>query len=311
MSMLETLNEAIEEKSSVYHEFLLQYKKGQKVIYGFVEGKDDPIFYTGCIEHYLLDGWDLKLLPAGGKKNVLEIHSAIDWRRFKKKQICFFIDRDLSALIPEKVVLKSNIYTTTGYSIENYVVQSSVCVRSLREVYGLSDVPEKEMKVVQSLFETQREKFYLLMIPVMSTILQWRTTSKKANLNNVNLNKLFKVDCGRLEELDAEKSIEILHGQCDVHLPDDFDITNEVKIFSPASVYRKFVRGKYLLWFLVRFCNSIHKESVKTFPSIRKRPRNKVVVSDSNGMCVFGNRGRTPNKLKKFIEENYLSHMSK
>lgn len=92
MTMLAIHADAISSKITSYHEFLLRYSETAKVVYGFVEGKEDPCFYRGLIESLLPKDWNIELWSAGNKDRVYGIHDAIDWRRFKKSRICFFVD---------------------------------------------------------------------------------------------------------------------------------------------------------------------------------------------------------------------------
>lgn len=101
MTMLDVHRDALESVSATYHEFLLRYKAHANVVYGVVEGKEDPMFYRGLIERTLPEDWQVELIPAGRKKNVLKSMAAFDWLRFSPKRICFFVDRDLSEFIPE------------------------------------------------------------------------------------------------------------------------------------------------------------------------------------------------------------------
>jgi hypothetical protein len=87
----------------VLHEFKIRFKKNSNTIYGFVEGKDDPSFYRGFIDNNIPDNWHVELWCAGGKDNVLDIYSNFDWRSFHKRQILFFIDRDLSEFTKESI----------------------------------------------------------------------------------------------------------------------------------------------------------------------------------------------------------------
>ena len=117
MSMVHVHDDALASKVESYHEFLTRYSKTAKVVYGFVEGKDDLSYYQGFVDQILPDDWEVELWPAGNKNRVYGIYKDLDWRRFPKKRVCFFVDRDLSDLIPEKLVTDINIYVTDDYSI--------------------------------------------------------------------------------------------------------------------------------------------------------------------------------------------------
>lgn len=307
--MLDIHKNALDSKVAVYHEFLGQYRKNEKVVYGFVEGKDDPVFYLGHIESTLPDGWDIKLFASGGKENVLKIHKSIDWRSFKKKRICFFIDRDLSELIPERVQRDSNIYVTTYYSVENYIVKSQVCERTLKEVYGFDILTEPEIQKIKNLFSKELENFYKLMAPLMAVVLNWRRSGENANLNNVDLNKIFSFSDGIVSEKNSLMTLSLLHSQCGVTMPNDFDHTVEESEFNKALVYRKFIRGKYLFWFLVEFCKSVYTSADKFITDLKRKPKKKLDLSLGNGMCIVAPRARKPPALKQFLELNYLEHI--
>ena len=50
--MLEMHAAALSSKVASYHEFLSRFSKFKKVVYGFVEGKEDPCFYRGFIDFF-------------------------------------------------------------------------------------------------------------------------------------------------------------------------------------------------------------------------------------------------------------------
>jgi hypothetical protein len=65
MDMLNVHAAALANGKIAYHEFLLCYRAGQKLVYGMVEGKDDPCFYRGIIDQILPQGWRLGSLGPG------------------------------------------------------------------------------------------------------------------------------------------------------------------------------------------------------------------------------------------------------
>src|SRR5271156_5034908 len=185
MSMIDLHSAALDSKVASYHEFLVRYSKHNKVVYGFVEGKEDPSFYRGYIDLILPDDWKVELWPAGNKDHVYQVHKLIDWRRFAKKRICFFVDRDLSAILPEKIKTDTNIYVTSGYSIENYVVKKDVFKRILTELFEFSRADHSELDRLEVLFEVELEKFCRHLIPIMAWIVWWKRNGKRPSLNDI------------------------------------------------------------------------------------------------------------------------------
>ena len=49
MNMLDIHQEAMGLVNEAHHTFLLRYRKDKKIVFGIVEGKDDPMFYRSVI----------------------------------------------------------------------------------------------------------------------------------------------------------------------------------------------------------------------------------------------------------------------
>jgi hypothetical protein len=182
MGMLEVHADALGSTNTTYHEFLHYYKATARVVYGFVEGKDDPAFYRGFIENSLPSEWDVELIRAGKKDKVLGALNSMDWLRFPKKRVCFFVDRDLSEFLGEQLPSGENLYITDNYSIENDVVTFRTMKRVLEEVLNITEFDQTEIRVIQELFESNLDTFREVMVSVMSQILIWESSSEKAYL---------------------------------------------------------------------------------------------------------------------------------
>jgi hypothetical protein len=315
MSMIATHATALGSMVASHHEFLLRYSKNSKTVFGFVEGKEDPAFYRGFIELLLPDDWDVELWPAGNRDQVYRIHAGLDWRRFPKGRICFFVDRDLSDLIPEALVTDSNIYITDGYSIENSIVNKTMCRRILTEICGFANAEHSDVDDVCELFSKQLEAFYLALIPVMAWILFWRRNAKKANLNDVPMHQLFCVKDGCLKMCPLPKAIgsvaDFIHSKCNVVVdPAANQAMLETEIMKNAS-YRKFARGKYVLWFLVEFCLTARRDIAVLFKTLKTPPPMHVTLSTKNAVAVFGNRARMPSSLRTFLRVNYCKYIER
>ena len=304
---------ALADGSGAYHDFISTYSKGAYLLYGFVEGKHDPSYYRGVIDRIRPDHWDIKLIPAGNKKKVYELHNKIDWRRHNKKRICFFVDRDLSELISENWAEAENIFVTPNYSIENHFAVRNVCDRTLSEIFALSGVDHTEFNAVLDLFEEQREEFFKLMIPVMARILCWRRDKLEASLENIKPQQLFEFEKGkvRLKPLASRTpSIDhFIHKKCKLPIGDAADISDSIATFSLKKNYRKFVRGKYVLWFVVEFCRSIHTNSSHLFAAIKQKPKSLCELGCANGVAILGPRVSQPPALAKFMQSNYVEYI--
>lgn len=309
MGMIEVHQKAIESTTSVYHEFLGRYKASKKCVYGFVEGKEDPSFYRGFIEYILPQQWQVDLWPAGNKDKVVQLHDEFDWSRFSKKQIVFFIDKDLSPFIGEKIPIDLNIYVTDGYSIENSIVNRLTFNRLLCEVFNFSFIPKDELDKILDIFEAQLNIFTESLIPIIAWIVHWKRMGEKPCLDDIIMKHIFAFSYRRLELNNNPKGkhdfIEYIHSQCNIRYENAIDtstIEQELKSYgTPVQI----VRGKYLLWFLVEFALYVYKNISEFIPSIRQAPKINITISQSNGVIFVAPRTRIPESLREFLDLTY------
>lgn len=308
---LDDLDTAKEESpNTVYIEFLQNYKKYSNVCYGFVEGKDDPCFYRGMVEHSIPSTWKVDLYKAGNKQKVLSLYTVFDWDRFDKRQILFFIDRDLSTILDETLPDETNIYITDGYSIENNVVDINTCDRILCEIYGFHNENKDEIAKILDCFNEQLLDFKISLIPIMSNIIHWKKEGIKANYQNFKLKDTHKIEKGKLHlKHDRTKILEILYTQSGVDLEccQEDCILQIEKLYTENNDYQDVTRGKFVLWFLVEFCESVYKEYADLdFASISKPQKKGVNLSEANAILQAAPRCRIPSSLLSFLKNTII-----
>lgn len=315
MNMLKIHAAALESELPVIHEFKLRYSKHAKTVYGFVEGKDDPSFYRGFIEQIVPPDWSVELWPAGNKVAVCRILESFDWRRFPKQRICFFVDRDLSEFLDEVTKRVTNLYVTPEYSIENVAANKVVCERILTELLGFSETQHNEMDAVGRMFELQLERFLKSMSETMAWILYWRKQKLPASLSNIEMKHMFSLTDGVVESMDRPKNKssvkQYIHEQCGLTFTPDNDIEVERLVFATPDNYRKFTRGKYVLWFLVEFCKSVHRGATKVFTGVSKPPKVRIELSAANAFALVAPRCRMPPCLSSFLRSNYGAYVER
>lgn len=312
MSMLDIHKQALQEILPVYHDFLGKYNKSKKCVYGFVEGVEDPSFYQTFIEQNIPEDWQVFLWPAGKKDKVMELYSKFNWTCFPKCQIAFFIDRDLSDFIGETLPNDINIYITDNYSIENDVVNRSTCIRVLNEIFNFVTIPIGKKEKIFDGFDREKNTFLKSMIPIMAWIIYWRRQGYPASLDNIEMKHIFKISKGKLIQIQKPKGknsiTEYIHSQCDIQVDNSVDIHAIEKEFTAKYKYKRFVRGKYLLWFFIEFSNSVHKDLCQIIPLIKVSPKKHTNLCQSNGLVIVGTRARSPKSLKKFLSNTYSSY---
>jgi len=269
------------------------------------------MFYRSVIERFLPEEWSVDLILAGNKSKVTAVHSTLDWSRFAKTQVAFFVDRDLSAYGIMPAPNDVNIYVTDGYSIENAIVNPDVLSRLLAEAYNVVDTTAEEADHIKSLFQGALREFQEIMIPVMAQVLGWRMDKVTANLDNLNLAPLVRFENGETfpgnNMQHSRDRVDHLVACVGARRYDEAELSILEEIFRGKDGLSKFVRGKYLIWFLAHYLVHLHANIGKFVSAYTKPPKVKLPVGAANVMVIAAPRARIPQSLKQFIEETFLS----
>jgi hypothetical protein len=309
-SMLEVHRQAIEDVDEAYHYFLWIYRKDAQCVYGFVEGKDDPLLYRHLIENQLPEGWSVKLIISGNKQKVLRSFQGVNWTDFQKERICFFIDRDLQDFLASPPQVDTNIYVTDGYSIENSIFQVQLFNGVLSDVYQISLLDPNEEDMIQRIIQENMEKFFETIMPLMGQILLWRRLGYKANLSNLKLDHIFSFSEAIFVPNERNVLLEIASKQIGCALCDDNDVVAaEGEIRSHAKPWTM-VRGKYVLWFFIKQCEAAWEAIPKLLARFPDKPKKQIAWGVSNAMVVLATRARIPESLRDFVEQNYLTFIN-
>lgn len=298
---------------SAYHEFLLYYKKSEKIVYGFVEGKDDPSFYCGIIEGHLPIEWEVKLIQSGNKDKVLKIFEEMDWTSYPKKRVCFFVDRDLSEFIGGSKHFGENIYVTDNYSIENEALNIRTMDRVLGDVFGVIGLNPNEIIPIQEIFKSNLCIFSEAMAPLMAQIILWERDGTNVSLDNIKPKDFFIFENGRirLRQNFASPISRIQHAALCVNAPMaiENEIANAEAEFRNKEGLKKYIRGKYLFWFFVYCAKAIHQAIPSLCTKYKKPPKIHIELGVDNGIMVVAPRVRCPVSLKMFLERNYCAYI--
>jgi len=310
-SMLEIHSQALESIDEAYHQFLYIYRKDDLCVYGFVEGKDDPCFYRYLIEKELPEEWSIKLIPSGNRNKVLRSYMSFDWSNYSKTRVCFFVDRDLHEFLGTlENVTSTNIYVTDGYSIENSILGERLLNGILSDVYQVSLINPDDEKRIKALVQENEDIFFEAILPLMGQIVLWRSSGLNANLSNLKLSSFFSFTTAKCHARESYELLREAANQIGCELDNDNDINTATTQFRNHPKSRMMVRGKYLLWFFIKQCEAIWESISDILPQFSDKPKKRTDCGIKNAMILLAPRASTPESLKEFIKNNYLSFIN-
>ncbi len=304
MSYLEYLKNKKSSADAIYLEFLLEYKKRAEQLFIFVEGRDDPSFYINCLTRLGFDRNKIYCLPCNSKANVLLIFNTINWNLYERKRVLFFIDKDFSDILGQVIEEAENIYTTTYYSFENYLVTQEIVESINSELLNISR-SNKISEYILAAFTRLLGDLYIKCKTLIATIIYMRAQGINANINNIKLfdilhftdNLLLKLKIKKLDEL-----VAYINKNCGVQINDlnPKDLTLFFRTYNRVINKKNVVRGKYELAFLVKFYEKI-------VPVINRLPNGDKIKFRSNLSCasaveILAPRCSPPTRLVEFIE---------
>lgn len=315
--MIQIHDLARDSPSPIQHEFLSRFKRHERAIYAFVEGPEDPSYYRNPIRYSLPETWVVRFIICGNKDKVLGAHCSMDWGRFPVHGVLFFVDKDLDDLLMIEVKKAENLYVTPDYSIENQLVGRSMCECLLRDLLGFSAVPEDEMEPVLEKFDRSLVEFHSQMLEVMAVILACRRMNVRGELDGLEMKDLFQIseegnvvlsnswnpDCSRAEFVKEQCSF--LSAKLD-----DSMLEDTCRELERCPYPKRYIRGKYELWFLIAFVKVVHANATKHVPSLSRVPKAHDSLGFKNAMRVLGPRGSAPECLRSFLDRNCRRRVS-
>jgi hypothetical protein len=221
-----------------------------------------------------------------------------------------FIDRDLQDFLNPPQKGETNIYVTDGYSIENSIMQDRLLSSVLSDVYQITLLNPEEEEFIKKIIQDNMNNFFEAIMPLMGQILLWRRSGSKANLSNLKLDHIFSFSDAIFISNTRDALLEVASKQIGCHVDDNNDIAVAEREIRSHANSLMMVRGKYVLWFLVKQCEAIWEAIPKLLPRFQDKPKKRAECGFHNATVLFGPRMRIPESLKEFVERNYLSFIA-
>lgn len=312
MSLIDELRESRQSPATAHLLFLQNQKYGG--IHAFMEGNSDPSFYRAAILKFHSDFNSIFTYDCGGKKGVYKLRETINSRTEDSSMdkfqitIIYFVDKDLSDIIPEVHPPADDIYCTDHYSIENYLVSRFIFDTVLTDCFSFSKGGLPERNRLLDRFENQLNAFYEYVTPIMGWGLYLRRHGVDFEFGDIKLGRLLTFD----DDLsitfgvqgDFENYVQALEEMCKVHTPPEF-INEEKALVSELKGYapKQFIRGKFEIWFLLKFSEAV-KKLLKNLPEIEFR-YSEALMNEKDIVKFLGPRLHPlPESLEHFLVNN-------
>jgi hypothetical protein len=245
-SSLQALRESRDVAAALKLEFLRFRANSPKAVIFAFEGKDDKIIYSHWIRQYC-NNFEYEPFPCNNKHRTLKLKNALE-RDLNglEENVYFFVDRDFDDLPPMENT--TNVFMTDKYSVENYLVSSSVLDLILRNEFHCHIRPECRSEII-NLFDTQLLRFLEVTRDLNLRIFTAKRlginrteeiSSKLSHIANITLNEVSASSTPLSEVVKLERE------------PSDSEISSLVSEFNqldPSARYRgKFIYKFFVCW---------------------------------------------------------------
>lgn len=320
----------------------VEYFPNQKTLHLFIEDEDDFDFYHSYAVRIYND-YDIYKYPQKGKQNVIDAYRSIDWSKYNTARVLFFCDKDYDDILQINPLVEPNIFYTSHYSIENYMVTDEVYSIILSHFF--ENVPKKLAANVIKELKPLYKLFINRLTTVTGWILTYRLHKQTCDLDKIVFQDIFyhhktQLSClknvsptkfnnvmsdpnasvfekGRIRKQDLRT---ILEGKTKAS-PQHFDqaaIKQNIKQLKSNIEVKQFIRGKYEFWFIFRVFFPYFTElanryndnaranntNPKKTTSIAEIKR-KIEIKENTIFCTVPPKMKIPEDIDIFLRRNY------
>ena len=252
---------------AVFHQFILQLgKSSPDSHFLFFEGSEDPAFFIGFVLSRLV-GREYHEFICNGRQSVIKVNELCcrDGRAFDRT--LYFIDKDHCDFFNPPETLSTRIFQTDCYSFENYLVCKQSFRRFWTERLHLQS-SDPRFELYERLYERLHQSFLNRMIFLTAIILVGRGIEKrpvaKLNLNNVKMERVLSFDLHNGQVHWASNGGKIFLAASNMKASGiavrGDAIRSVVRRYLRSQEPSSYVRGKYALWFFVKFLSLISQQ---------------------------------------------------
>lgn len=288
---------------TILHRFVLLYRKKAKDIYVFFEGNDDCSYYMPELRRRRGNISNIYHFNCNGKSNVIDVYKKVIKKVNNINRTLFFIDKDIDDIAGVKNPSAKNIYTTDYYSIENYLVTDDVFRAIWTDIFHLSDTGDIRFSKYLLKFRSCHKKFNIAIKQVMGWVIHERKNNNRLILQNLNMDKVVSFT-QRFEVRRKKNGLKYFAGNCGLHYSAQKakDVKKVIQGLNKLKP-KKYIRGKFEMWFFVKFINKV-SNIVKKGTNKYKRAKIRQSINLNNAVEILASRCPYPNLLTNFLDYN-------
>lgn len=303
-NIVDTLREQATTDCVAYAEFMLQYKKGEDILYCFFEGFEDRTFYSIRIDN-ISNASGYNDYVCGGKDDVLKVHSLIKENPYYKEvKTGFFVDSDF-----DSTPVPNGVYVTPTYSIENLYCCQEAFERILIAEFKMKKTDNDFSKCVSNYLDLQKKftQDTLLFNSWLACQADYRNNNKiktRLNIDNkvkAHFEKIVLTDLSSIrpfEKIQTKEQLQTIFSEAPQI--DDATLQTKVNEFSTINQSEKF-RGKFLLRFLECYLSRLQSIFGLACTPFENKYSCKLRIEYATICSNLSQYAKTPNCLKDYI----------
>lgn len=299
-------------------EFTRIFARKPECLICFFEGENDYKYYGFRIKEIL--GIEWKGIDCGGKQQVIALFKILanhSHEPYRKAKTAFFVDRDFDD--PQPPEIRSDIYETPCYSIENFYTTSECFKQIIETCFKIKEFEDEEnenesvfKKCVRLFAETQK-KFHNAVSPLNAWMFLVRKKDAckqpRTYFDKIKLESLVSIDVGDVRL--KQPVSDYLEHLFPCHGISDAEIDEKVETFSKDDRGKVF-RGKQEIDFSLKFLAKIKEDLCNDSPKHfdRKRKISFLVPSLKNMnlrdiLSALSQYATTPECLRMYLRKRH------
>jgi len=303
MGRVEYLKSQRTEDSAVYLQFILVYKRKGKDLYLFFEGRDDLDYFMPKVRRYSKRGTNLYPIECHGKSGVINAYNIVKTKVNNIRRTLFFVDKDFDDFLKIELPRCKSIYSTKFYSIENYIVNNEMVSIIWAEHYFM-EIQDKRLRDIQSMFDIGYREFQRHIKRLMAWAVCQRLRGRNFKFSDIKIDDIYTIASGAKFICHCRNKVCYLQTATGLSPVTLGEMRKCYELFQTSNP-KGYIRGKYELWFLVKFFSYINAAINRNTDGLGgKKTKAKMQLNTNSAITLLGDKLPCDIDLEKFLIYN-------